>query len=212
VGQLQIEQTGTESLTIEAEDNLLPMLTSDVTSNRLELGIKPNSSINPTRDIIYRVTVKDLGQIVVSGAGSAVAKPLTGAQFNVELTGAGNLTLEGLMFEAQVIFNIGGTGKIEVSNLQATNVAINLAGAGSLAVTAGKATDQLVRITGAGSYNAEGLVSDNVQINIAGVGNATVHANKSLDVLITGAGSVFYVGDVPQVTPTIQGTGKVIKK
>ncbi len=37
-GRLIIEETGTESLTIEAEDNLLPYLTSEVRDHRLILS------------------------------------------------------------------------------------------------------------------------------------------------------------------------------
>jgi hypothetical protein len=39
-GELQIEQTGKESLTISADDNLLQYLTSDVSGGRLKLSMK----------------------------------------------------------------------------------------------------------------------------------------------------------------------------
>jgi len=41
VGELSIDQTGTESLTVSAEDNLLPLLTSRVEGDTLILGKKP---------------------------------------------------------------------------------------------------------------------------------------------------------------------------
>src|SRR3954452_19692731 len=40
-GHLVIEQNGTEGLTITAEDNILPLLTSNVSGDRLVLGTKP---------------------------------------------------------------------------------------------------------------------------------------------------------------------------
>src|SRR5262245_51971625 len=39
-GQLTIDVTGTESLTIKADDNLLPYLTSEVNGKQLTLGTK----------------------------------------------------------------------------------------------------------------------------------------------------------------------------
>src|SRR5262245_33803264 len=57
-GNLNIEVTGTESLTIEADDNLLPYLTSDVSGNRLTLGTKDNTNVSPSKEITYTLTVK----------------------------------------------------------------------------------------------------------------------------------------------------------
>jgi len=54
-GRVLIAVTGTESLTIEAEDNILPLLTTEVRNGRLELGAK--QSISPTREIVYTITV-----------------------------------------------------------------------------------------------------------------------------------------------------------
>jgi hypothetical protein len=45
-GELTLSQTGQESLTIEAEDNLLPLLTSTVAHGCLTLGTK--AAIHPT--------------------------------------------------------------------------------------------------------------------------------------------------------------------
>src|SRR5215831_14013845 len=45
-GALQVEQTGTESLTITADDNLLQYLTSEISGGRLKLGTKSGTSIN----------------------------------------------------------------------------------------------------------------------------------------------------------------------
>src|SRR5580693_9215027 len=59
-GQLTVEQTGMESLTITADDNLLPYLTSDVSGGRLTLGTKENAGISSSSPVLYRLTVKSL--------------------------------------------------------------------------------------------------------------------------------------------------------
>ena len=38
VGSLTIEQTGTESLTVEGDDNIVPLITTVVKNNNLEIG------------------------------------------------------------------------------------------------------------------------------------------------------------------------------
>jgi hypothetical protein len=60
VGELTIEQTGTESLKISAEDNLLPRLTSEVEGDTLILGEKSNTRIVTTKPISYTLTMKDI--------------------------------------------------------------------------------------------------------------------------------------------------------
>lgn len=59
-GELTVEKTGTESLMISAEDNLLPLLTSEVSGDTLILGAKSNTTIYATKPITYSLTVTDL--------------------------------------------------------------------------------------------------------------------------------------------------------
>lgn len=51
-GDVIVTMTGTESLEIEAEDNIMPLLTTEVRNGRLELG--PKSSISPTHQAAQR--------------------------------------------------------------------------------------------------------------------------------------------------------------
>jgi hypothetical protein len=51
-GELPIETTGTESLTISAEDNILPRLTSKVSGDTLILGTKPTTIVT-TKPITF---------------------------------------------------------------------------------------------------------------------------------------------------------------
>jgi hypothetical protein len=57
VGNLSIQQTGSESLTVEADEDVLPKVKTEVESNRLILGPKPNTTIHTTAPISYKLTV-----------------------------------------------------------------------------------------------------------------------------------------------------------
>src|SRR6478752_7072763 len=59
-GDVTIDQTGSESLTIEAGDKVLPNLTSDVDGDTLVLGTKRGAVLPPGSRISYHLTVKDL--------------------------------------------------------------------------------------------------------------------------------------------------------
>ncbi len=70
-GTLTITQGATEALTIEAEDNILPVLTSEVRAGRLTLSERGTSGIRPTKPIRYTLTVQDLGTVRLSGSGAS---------------------------------------------------------------------------------------------------------------------------------------------
>ena len=107
-GELAIEKTGTESLSISAEDNILPLLTSEVAGDTLTLGTKPNSSIVPTKPITYSLTVKDLTGLAVSGSGSVRVSNLTTTSLSIKISGSGAIAADGNVNDQDL--EISGSG------------------------------------------------------------------------------------------------------
>jgi hypothetical protein len=70
-GDVTVDVTGTESLEVEAEDNILPLLTTEVVGGRLELG--SNGSFSTTRGIHYTITAATLSGVTIRGSGNVVA-------------------------------------------------------------------------------------------------------------------------------------------
>src|SRR3989442_9070504 len=58
-----------QSVEIEADDNLLPLLETDVADGVLHVGMKQN--YNSRKLIVLRIAVPDLNRITISGAGTA---------------------------------------------------------------------------------------------------------------------------------------------
>ena len=186
LGEAEIVQGDTESLTIEAEENLLPYITSQVRGNELVIGTLPGVSLTPTKTIRYKLSVKDLSAIDVSGLG--------------------RVSLAGLNTDSLSITGSGAAG-VDLENLQANSLDTNLSGAGTVTVT-GIVDRLMVRISGAGGFKGGDLQCQTANVSIPGLGNATVWVIQNLDVSITGAGSVDYYGS-PNVTKHISGLGRV---
>lgn len=186
LGQLSITQTGSESLTIEAEDNLVPQLTAVVDGHCLTLGTAPGVHFAPTRPIRYTLTVKDLSVVRISGAGSIEIPALDSPALRLEISGA---------------------GRLRVTGLAADTVDVMLSGAGS-ATCVGAVRHQQVRISGAGSYHGEDLDSKTAQATISGTGSAYVRVSEQLDARVSGIGSIVYRGN-PTVRKTVSGIGRV---
>jgi hypothetical protein len=187
LGQLFIEVGEEEALDIEAEDNLLKYIETEVSGDTLTIGIKSGTSIQPTREINYYLTVVDLESISVSGAGNVQTAELTSTNFSIRISGAGN---------------------IEIDRLDANNLDVSISGLGNLDINGGQVETQDVDISGSGNHDAVEMESSEASINLSGLGGATVWVTGKLDADISGAGSVKYKGN-PSVTSDVSGLGSI---
>lgn len=165
VGALNVTQTGKESLTISAEDNLLPLLTSTVSGDTLTLGVKPGNTIRPTKSIVYTLTVAKLNSISLSGAGSITAQGITTTALSVMLSGAGSMTIGGSAQSQTVI--VSGLGNYQAKGFQTSAADVTISGAGGATVSASQTLNAVV--SGAGSVTYYG--SPQVTKSVSGVGS-----------------------------------------
>src|SRR5512146_726140 len=74
-GDVYIEQGQTESLSVEADDNIIPLLDMRVSGNELVLRVKKGYDVSPSQRIKYHVTIKDLSSITTVGSGDFFVGP-----------------------------------------------------------------------------------------------------------------------------------------
>jgi hypothetical protein len=129
VGLLIIEQTGSESLTVTAEENILPLLTAGLVGDLLILGIEPNTQINTTQEIVYRLTVREIDRITVSGAAWVEATGLDANFLEVTLSGATAAVLAGTA-QRQVV-NVSGASRYDAAGLSSRFATVDISGASS---------------------------------------------------------------------------------
>lgn len=185
-GELTVTQGDSESLSIEAEDNFLPLILTEVRGNTLVIRIQQFTTMNPTKPIRYDVKLKNINALTLSGAGSVQSDGIKADRLNLTVSGAGNL---------------------DIKNAQAADLAVTSSGVGNIQL-AGEITGQNVTLSGLGNYKAGDLKSKTARVNVSGAGNETLWASDSLDVNISGAGSVEYYGS-PELTRKISGLGSV---
>jgi hypothetical protein len=165
-GDVIIEMTGSESLTIDAEDNILPLLTSEVVAGRLELGVVQNSrqSLSPTRDVVFRVTADQLVGVSVAGSGNVTVSELQVDTFTASISGSGNVTPLGRCDSVKV--DIRGSGNYAGENMVARSGSVSVGGSGNVII---HATEELtVSISGSGTV--EYLGSPTLTRSISGSG------------------------------------------
>jgi hypothetical protein len=169
VGTLTIEQTGVEGLTITADDNILPILTSDVSNGVLHLGAKDNQNYTTEKPITYLLSVKTLTGLTLSGAGATQAHNLDTQTMTVTMSGAGSATLQGKANDQQV--TLSGAGAYDGSDFATKTAKATVSGVGNAIINASDSLDATV----SGVGNIEYLGNPKVTSHVSGVGTVKRH-------------------------------------
>jgi hypothetical protein len=188
-GEVVIQQGEAEALVVEAEDNVLAEIRAEVRNGRLSIGYADENGwphVRPTKPVRFTLTVKDLQDLDLSGAGDVTVQALTVDTLHVALSGAGSLACEALTVDS---------------------LNVRLSGAGSITAS-GTAKRLEARLSGVGSLKASDLQSGTADIAVSGVGSGSVWATESLEAHISGLGSVQYYGQ-PRVTEDVSGLGSL---
>jgi hypothetical protein len=199
-GDLTIEQNpdAPESLVIEADQDLMPRLTSDVRDGRLILGFDM-----PWYDWL------GWGLEWLFTTNKAIHYHISLKQFNgVALSGAGNMSAGKLQSAGACKLVVSGAGKLRIAELQAQSVVTTISGSGNVEIGAGAAQQHDLRISGSGSVKVSGMQTAETRVTVSGAGSAEVDASQTLTVQISGAGSVRYVGS-PVLNQQISGAGSI---
>jgi len=187
-GEVFIKQGNAESVKVEAEDNLLPHLKTQVKNGTLEVFYRRENGkhVVPTKAVRITIVVKDLNEVQFTSAGELTIEKLEAERLDVSLSGAGNLKLE---------------------DIQVSDLGVNLSGAGSMTAS-GAAENLAVNISGFGDFKGAELHDKTAKVSISGAGSATVWVDDDLTADVSGAGSVSYYGS-PSVSRQISGVGGV---
>ena len=169
VGNLSLEQTGSESLTVEAEEDVLPKIRTEVENKRLIISPERNTSINTTKPINYKLTVKDLNTLEVSGSGNVEAEDINTDELAVTIGGAGDVEIRGSADSQEV--EISGSGEYRAGDLESKEATIDVRGSGLATVNV---SDELeAEVSGSGSV--EYIGDPMVQQEVSGAGEVRKH-------------------------------------
>lgn len=196
VGTLILTQGDVHSLQIEADDEVLAMVVSEVRGETLHLGMEGDwldrigkmiSSVfnSDSYRITYNLSVVRLEEVRISGKCKLTCKQLAADQLKLLVSGLGDLA---------------------INQLDCDSLAVVISGRGSFKAS-GRAAHQDIRISGSGDYEVPSLSSQSAKIVISGQGNAAVCVEDDLDITISGLGQVNYYGH-PRLRQVISGFGR----
>jgi hypothetical protein len=186
-GELQITQSGGESLSVEAEPSVVARIVTEVRQRRLVVEWKPGSNVQTRLPIRVRVGCKALRSLQLHGSGEARVDALSGADFALL---------------------VAGSTDVELAQLAVAALKVDVSGSGDVRFGGGRVERERIAIAGSGDVEALQLACRDADVSISGSGDVQVAASERLAVSISGSGDVRYRGS-PQVMQRVTGSGSV---
>jgi hypothetical protein len=189
LGNLTIEVGDTESLRIEAEDNLMEYFETEVRNGKLRIGTQEDVRLVTTKPVNYYLTVTALDTIEISSAGDIQAPDRNVDRFSISIDSAGDL---------------------EIGVLNANTLEVDIGSSGNLDIKGGEVKTQNITISSSGNYTAQELASDEAEVRLESAGSATIWVQNHLKANLSSSGDLRYRGD-PTVDATTNSSGDVIQ-
>ena len=157
-GTLVIEQGDKDSITIETYKNLMPLVTTNVSSGKLTIGFKGDYQVGDNqKELSLRLTAKDLNSISNSSLGSVTASGLHTEGLEIDLTSYGDISIDNLVVEGNLVINSSGFGDMTTDNLVVTEgLQINSNRIGGVAIQNLVAKEMTTKITDLGIVSLSG--------------------------------------------------------
>jgi len=182
-----LTQGNTESLIIEADENLLPIIRTSVNGRTLRITTEEN--IRNSKALNLFINFKDIDKLDISGACNLeCTNELSFSTLKIEASGASDIDLD----------------------LTAEILLCDYSGASEINLT-GKVRECEFEVSGASEIDAYDLVAEEIELRASGASEAKLHATESLRIRASGASSVRYMGD-PIVDSNVSGAGSVKKR
>lgn len=206
-GNVFIEQGKTESLSVQTDENIFRLLDIRVRGKELILGVRRGFHVTPSQGIIFKITVRDLSQLTLSGSGAFDVGPLESNNMTVSLPGSGDIKIKRLAGE-ELFIELNGSGNITIEDINVKTVDTSLQGSGDIRLE-GKTNRQRVSVAGSGNILAGDLETTAVDISIPGSGNITTWVSDELSIQVNGSGAIRYYGQ-PTIDQSGSGSGDLI--
>jgi hypothetical protein len=152
------------SFEIEADDNILPLIKTEVRDGIL--FVSNDQPYHSSKTVSLRITLPDLNSVANHGAGQIKIVDANSSDLKIDSTGAASVDAAGTVKSIQI--SSTGAGEIDTSKLRADKAKVEVSGAASVDVYAGEQLD--VNVSGAGRVSYSGNPKT-VNKHVSGIGS-----------------------------------------
>lgn len=120
------------SVEVEADDNLLPLIKTEVQNGRLEISVV--KKIKSKSPIKIRIGAPNIEKLNASGASRTTISNITGSGIDLDVSGASKVKLSGAA--SRLTADLSGASSIDATELQCETVSVDSSGASKAKVNA----------------------------------------------------------------------------
>lgn len=152
------------SLEIEGDDNILPLITTEVSNNVLH--IRSKRSISPRKPISLKISAPNLEGVSANGAGRIEVTGLKNENFGLDINGASTIRVSGETKALEIDAN--GASNIDTHKLRADRA----------------------RVESNGVSKVEVYAANDLDVTVSGPSRITYHGDPHVKKTVNGPGSV----------------------
>lgn len=174
-----------QSLEITAQENILPIITTEVSNGTLTVA--ETECFSTTVGVTLDATVPALQKIAVESSGHVNGSGLSNPVMNI---------------------SVSASGGINLSDITVTTANVHVSSSGSVELT-GTASTLNIGLSASGDVTADNCTAETCTVNVSGSGNVRVNVTGNLNATISSSGNIYYSGN-PTIEKNITGSGKLI--
>lgn len=183
-----VRQGSSESVKVEADENLLEVIETELRDDMLHVFSEVNIRRAKSKKVF--ITIRELEKIKITSAGDVIGEGRFKCdELQISITSAGDLDLE----------------------VEADEIDISLSSSGD-AKLVGRTGFLRASLSSAGDLNAFGLEAAKCRITASSAGNARVWVTKELDASASSAGDIYYRGEPEERDISSSSAGGVHKR
>jgi hypothetical protein len=148
-GRVEVEMSDRESVEVEADDNVIGQVRTEVVGGRLVVGVASGTSLR-NATLRVRVGAVALDDAVVEGATDLDVRGLAAARFGLAIRGSGDAALSGAVEDLRI--DVDGSGGVRAVDLLAQRATVHVSGSGDVGLHAAQTLSATVDGSGDITY------------------------------------------------------------
>jgi hypothetical protein len=197
---IDIVQSDSEYLRVEADTEVMDRIKVDQTNQRLSVWVKSGKGgffdwfVHGKEPVKIILHVKQLLYLELSGGALAKVGDLNGLELNMEASGAVKVQFSQLTME-RVNMGVSGAANVGIQYINAKEQRYGISGASVMEIKEDSFGDRLdVDASGASKFSGEKLVVKKAALNASGASHINATVTESLNADASGASNITYYG------------------
>lgn len=176
-----------KEVSIQGEENIIPLVVCEVVNDELLLKWKPKVSISTKKGVKVFVPFQQIEK--------------------VKLKGSGDIWSDNKTIVENFVIDLEGSGDIDL-NINAQKLQVNLMGSGDVDLK-GEVQEAFFSLQGSGDISAFDLICQTAEVSVFGSGDVEVTAKKSFIGKVFGSGDISVKGNPKKIHRKIFGSGDI---